>query len=168
MIPRELIKTRIPKHIAIIMDGNGRWAKKRRLPRIFGHRAGVKRVKDIVRACGEWGVEVLTLYAFSVENWARPKTEIGSLWSLLRKYLKREIDEILGNNVRLMTIGDPNKLPKSARDELLAAIDRTSSNTGLVLNLSLNYSGRSEIVHAFIAIIKANENKHQFLEKLLE
>jgi undecaprenyl diphosphate synthase len=145
---REIDRTRIPKHIAVIMDGNGRWARQRHLPRIFGHQAGVSSVRDIVQAAGELGVKVLTLYAFSAENWTRPATEVDALMRLLEKYLVKELPELQRKQVRLGAIGRWNDLPKTARGRLQGVIDQTSANKGLVLNLALNYGGRQEIVDA--------------------
>ena len=144
----ELDLNRLPAHIAIIMDGNGRWAKKRRLPRIFGHRAGMKTVRETVETCSELGVKVLTLYAFSTENWVRPENEITGLMTILKAYLKSELGTMLKNNVRLSVIGDISKLPESARSELLKSIEKTRNNTGLTLNLALNYGGRQDILRA--------------------
>lgn len=141
-------REKLPRHIAIIMDGNGRWAKQRGLPRIAGHREGVKAVRDIVEACGELGIGVLTLYTFSKENWRRPREEVSALMRLLLRTLRREIDELVRNNVRLMTVGDIENLPGNAREGILEGIEATKQNTGLVLNLALNYGGREEIVSA--------------------
>jgi len=138
----------LPNHIAIIMDGNGRWAKKRGLPRNFGHRAGIESVRKIVRACGEIGVEVLTLYVFSVENWERPGEEVRGLMGMLRQLLRKEIRELDKNNVRLTSIGRRELLPKVVREELERGIQALKNNTGLVLNLALSYGGRTEIVDA--------------------
>jgi undecaprenyl diphosphate synthase len=138
----------IPRHIAIIMDGNGRWAKRRSLPRVAGHREGVNSVRDIVEACGQLHVEYLTLYAFSTENWKRPITEVSTLMRLLLSALRDETDRLQRNNVRLTTIGDLEKLPKAVRKELHETIRITKKNTGLTLNLALSYSGRWEIIQA--------------------
>ncbi|MCB0711166.1 MAG: isoprenyl transferase [Ignavibacteriae bacterium] len=138
----------LPKHIAIIMDGNGRWAKQRRMPRIEGHRSGVGSVKDIVKACGQLGVSYLTLYAFSTENWKRPKTEVTLLMDLLLYYLKTELKELNENNVRLNAIGQLNALPKNVARQLHESIDYLSDNTGLTLTLALSYSGRWDILRA--------------------
>jgi undecaprenyl diphosphate synthase len=138
----------IPKHIAIIMDGNGRWAKQRHMPRVFGHRAGIASVRDVVRACGEIGVKVLTLYAFSAENWSRPSTEVKALMRLLEEYLERELPELQRNRVQLQAIGRIDALPASAQNWLKRVIHATSTNRGLILNLALNYGGRQEIVDA--------------------
>jgi len=144
----------IPRHIAIIMDGNGRWAKQRGKARIEGHRAGAESVRAIVRACGELGVEYLTVYAFSIENWNRPKLEVSALMHLLEFYLKQEIPELDKNNVRLAAIGRLHELPGSAQKQLAKSIEALSKNTGLTLILSLSYGGRAEIVDAVRAIAR--------------
>ncbi len=141
-------KDNIPSHIAIIMDGNGRWAKERSQPRIFGHRAGMQSVRNVVEAAREVGIEVLTLYAFSTENWKRPKQEIDFLMRLLVEYLRKEVRELDANNVRLTTIGNTEILAKLQKEELKKAIDLTASNDGLILNLALNYGSRIEIIQA--------------------
>jgi undecaprenyl diphosphate synthase len=138
----------VPRHIGIIMDGNGRWAKKRGLPRTAGHRAGIDAVRRVVRACGELGVQYLTIYTFSTENWGRPKFEVAMLMDLLVEVTRREIEELNKNNVRLRAIGDLEKLPKKTKKVLLDGIEQLSANTGLTLNLAINYGGRAEIVHA--------------------
>lgn len=138
----------LPAHIAIIMDGNGRWAKQHGLPRIAGHREGVKSVRDIVEVCGELGIGVLTLYTFSTENWRRPVNEVSALMKLLLRTLRKELNELINNNVRLMAIGNIMRLPEEARDGFLEGIEETKQNTGLILNLALNYGGREEIVWA--------------------
>jgi undecaprenyl diphosphate synthase len=138
----------LPRHVAIIMDGNGRWAERRGLARSAGHRAGVRAVKRVVTSAADAGLEFLTLYAFSLENWGRPKREISALMRLLYQTTKRELREMAENNVRLMTTGDTHGLPSSQRDAVLEAIERTRDNTGLVLNLALNYGGRAEIIGA--------------------
>ncbi|MBU0985367.1 MAG: isoprenyl transferase [candidate division Zixibacteria bacterium] len=143
---------RIPAHIAIIMDGNGRWAALRDKPRSFGHEAGVTAVRKVVRACGELGVKYLTLYTFSVENWKRPKDEVDALMSLLTRTTLNEINELLKNDVKLITTGRINGLPASRRKIIQEAVRRTSGNRGLVLNLALNYGGRAEIIDAVKAI----------------
>ena len=138
----------LPRHVAVIMDGNGRWAKKRKLPRVAGHRAGIKGVREVVKGCGALGVEYLTLYTFSTENWSRPKTEISALMAFLRGTLKRERDELDSNNVRLSAIGRIRDLPAPVREELSRSIDYLAGNTGLNLILALSYSGRTEIMDA--------------------
>ncbi len=138
----------IPRHIAIIMDGNGRWAKSKALPRAMGHREGVRSVRDVVEACGQLGVTHLTLYAFSTENWRRPNAEVSMLMRLLVSSLRHEIDALHKSNVRVRTIGDISKLPGEAQKELDASIQRTAHNTGLTLILALSYSGRWDLVQA--------------------
>jgi undecaprenyl diphosphate synthase len=145
---------RLPRHIAIIMDGNGRWAKKRNLPRIAGHKAGVAPVRMAVETCSQIGVEALTLYAFSAENWKRPRTEVDMLWRLLRFYLRRELADLDRNGIRLQASGRIDALPARVQDELAYVEQATSKNTGLRLNLAINYSGRAEIVDAVNAIIQ--------------
>ncbi|HVO83777.1 MAG TPA: isoprenyl transferase [Syntrophobacteria bacterium] len=147
--------TKLPRHLAIIMDGNGRWAQERNLGRIEGHRAGAESVRTIVRCCRRIGIPILTLYAFSKENWQRPKREVNALWRLLARYLKAELDEMLGNGIRLNTLGDIDELPPSVGGLLRETMAKTSGNRGMILNLALNYSGRSEIVRAVRHIAEA-------------
>ena len=149
-----MTKGNLPRHIAIIMDGNGRWAKKRGLPRVAGHREGVRSVREIVEACGELDIQVLTLYTFSTENWRRPKDEVNALMRLLIQTLRKEIQELMKNNVRLMAIGQLDTLPDAARKEFLEGIEITKSNTGLILNLALSYGSREEIVSAIRSIAR--------------
>ncbi len=144
----------IPRHIAIIMDGNGRWAKSNNLPRIAGHREGVESVREIVRASAKAGVKYLTLYTFSTENWKRPKTEVTTLMRLLVKVLRREIQELHNNDVKLMAIGDICSLPAEVQHELSDAIEKTKDNKTLTLVLALSYSGRWEIIDAVKGIVK--------------
>lgn len=144
----------IPRHIAIIMDGNGRWAEERNLPRIAGHTAAIEAIRDIVRATGEVGVEYLSLYTFSTENWQRPKSEVRALMRLLRDTIRREVDELMENNVRLLAIGRVDDLPSAARTELIRAIELTSHNSGLNLVLALSYGGRKEILDAISKIVE--------------
>ena len=139
---------RLPAHIAIIMDGNGRWAARRHLPRVEGHRAGINSVREVVETSARLGIEVLTLYAFSVENWKRPEAEVSTLMALLKRYLRLELRTLLDNNIRFRVIGRSHDLPSDIQDELADAIDRTSKNTGLLFNIALNYGGRAEIVDA--------------------
>lgn len=139
----------VPKHIGIIMDGNGRWAKKRKLPRAFGHRAGVENIRGIVKECASLNIKYLTLYAFSTENWKRPKEEVSTLMKLLAKYLKQEFNELNKNNVVINHIGDISMLPEICQRELKIAYENTKTNTGLVLNLAFNYGGRAELIRAF-------------------
>jgi len=151
----EIDLSNLPKHVAIIMDGNGRWAKKRKLPRILGHKQGVKTVKEIVKASSSLGIRVLTLYAFSTENWKRPKTEIKGLFTLMLQFLKKELQEFHENNVKLRILGDVSKLPDNVQKELDMACELTENNTGLQLNIALNYGARQEILHAFEKITEA-------------
>jgi len=144
----------LPRHVAIIMDGNGRWARERGLPRIEGHRRGAESVREIVRVSGELGVEYLTLYAFSIENWNRPKPEVSAVRQLLEFYLKEEIAELNKSNVRLAAIGRVHELPASAQKQLEKSIDALKKNTGLMLVLALSYGGRAEIVDAVRSICR--------------
>lgn len=141
-------KANLPTHVAIIMDGNGRWAKERHLPRVEGHRNGVESVRAIVRACGEVGVKFLTLYAFSVENWNRPKDEVDTLMKYLARFLKNEIGELQRNNVKLETIGQIYRLPEFVQEQLKKTKAALAKNNGLTLVLALSYGGRQEIVEA--------------------
>jgi undecaprenyl diphosphate synthase len=159
---------KIPKHVAIIMDGNGRWAKKRGRIRNFGHRNGVKSVRETVEIAAEIGVEVLTLYTFSTENWKRPKLEVDMLMKLFISSLKSELKILQKNNIRLMAIGDLQSLPKKAQKELAEVIEKTKNNTQLILNLAISYSAREEIVNAFKNISKKIVNNELAIEKLDE
>ena len=145
---------RLPAHVAIIMDGNGRWAKRRSLPRAAGHRAGVEPVRTTVDTCARLGLQALTLYAFSAENWKRPRAEVDMLWRLLRIYLRRELPEIVRNNIQFTCMGRIEALPRQVRDELESAVEMTTRNTGMRLNVALNYSGRAELVDAVNAMIE--------------
>jgi len=136
----------LPRHVAIIMDGNGRWARTRGLPRVAGHRSGMKNVKKIARAAGEIGLEILTLYAFSTENWKRPKDEVDFLMNLPQEFFDEEIDELVVNNVRIRMMGREESLPEHTLRPIRQAIERTRHNTGLILNLAINYGARMEIV----------------------
>src|SRR5436309_6420716 len=138
-----------PRHVSVIMDGNGRWAGERNLPRAAGHRAGIGSVREIVETSARLGLQVLTLYAFSVENWKRPRSEIRTLMSLLKKYVRRELKTIQKNNIRFQTIGRIQELEDSVQRELDRAITATHGNTGMILNVALNYGGRAELVDTF-------------------
>lgn len=153
---RELIKknANLPKHIAIIMDGNGRWAKQRSLPRVAGHREGINSVREITRVCGEIGIKHLTLYTFSTENWDRPQTEVSALMKLLLNTIRKEIKNLHKNNVKLTTIGAFEDLPKTARKGIQEGIDLTKDNDGLNLNLALSYGSRQEIMQAIKKIVE--------------
>src|SRR5512143_3416224 len=153
-------KTSLPRHVAIIMDGNGRWARQRHLPRIEGHRAGAESARAIIRAAGELGIKYLTLYAFSVENWNRPKEEVDALMKYLVQYLKTETPELNKNNVRLEVIGQVYRLPDNVQEHLRKTITTLSKNNGLTLIMALSYGGRTEIVDAvrnIAAKVKAGE-----------
>jgi len=166
----------LPKHIAVIMDGNGRWAKKKGAMRIFGHKNAVQAVRDVIEGCGELGVKYLTLYAFSTENWNRPKAEVDGLMELLVNTLKEEIGKLTENQVKLITIGETSHLPLTCQQNLAWAIDKTKDNTGLTLVLALSYSGRWEILRAVKSLaqqveqgkIKADEINEKVFENYLQ
>ena len=139
---------RLPRHVAIIMDGNGRWAQLRQKHRVEGHRAGIAAVRDTVETAARLGLEVLTLYAFSIENWKRPQSEVATLMGLLKHYLRSELDTLLGNNIRFRVVGRGHELEPDVKSELERAEARTATNTGLQFNIALNYGGRAEIVDA--------------------
>ena len=148
LLARQIDLSRLPVHIAVIMDGNGRWAAERNLPRVEGHRAGIESVRSAVELSARLGVEVLTLYAFSVENWKRPRIEVAVLMGLLKRYLRLELATLLKNNIRFRVIGSQRELDSDVCSELDQAQDQTASNTGMVFNIALNYGGRAEIVSA--------------------
>ncbi len=152
---------RLPQHVAVIMDGNGRWAKKRRLPRIAGHRAGIRAVREAVEACARLGVSYLTLYAFSIENWKRPDTEVKLLMALLREYLRKEVRELNKQNIRLAVIGRVHELPRPVQRDLQTTLEKTRHNTGMRLTLALNYGGRAELIDAVRSL--AERLKHNGL-----
>ncbi|MDX1382014.1 MAG: isoprenyl transferase [Thermoanaerobaculia bacterium] len=144
---------RLPRHVAVIMDGNGRWAARRSSPRVEGHRAGVRAVRETVETAARLELDVLTLYAFSTENWNRPRVEVWTLMNLLKEYLRRERQELAANNIRLQVLGRVDELDRSVRREIDLALEATAASTGLTLNVALNYSGRSEIVDACRRIV---------------
>jgi len=144
---------RLPRHVAVIMDGNGRWAQRRHLPRVAGHRKGVQSARTTIETCARLNIEALTLYAFSVENWRRPKTEIDFLMALLREYLRKEMPLIQRNNIRMRFLGRIEELPEGVQQDTREAVERTSGNTGMVLCLALNYGGRAELVDAMNAVL---------------
>src|SRR5580698_1313471 len=152
-IARAIDPARLPAHIAIIMDGNGRWARRRGLPRVAGHKAGIQPVRVTVESCAQLGLRALTLYAFSVENWKRPRAEVETLWRLLRLYLRSELPVMLRNDIRFTAIGRLDALPRFVRDELEEVIASTAANHGLQLNLAINYGGRAELVDAVKALV---------------
>jgi len=157
----------LPRHIAIIMDGNGRWAKQHGYTRVTGHRRGVESVREVVRACAELGIEALTLYVFSTENWNRPRQEVIALMRLLRQTILKETDELDQNNVRLTASGRIHELPDQAQRALQRAMETTSGNTGLVLNLAINYSGRAELVDAVRRIIDEGVSSEAVTDQLI-
>lgn len=154
----------LPKHVAIIMDGNGRWAQKRGLPRSFGHRAGVNRLREIIRFSSDSGIEALTLYAFSTENWSRPSDEVGTLMSLLIEYFNNEIEELNENNVCIRALGDIDSMPEKVAEAIHNAEKRTGENTGLKLNIALNYGGRAEILRAVRLAAKLPDDELESLD----
>ena len=166
----------LPRHIAVIMDGNGRWAKKKGAMRIFGHKNAIQAVKDVTEGCGELGIKYLTLYAFSTENWNRPKAEIDGLMELLVSTLKQEIKTLMDNQVKLITIGETSNLPADCQKNLEWAINETKKNSGLTLILALSYSGRWEIIKAAKALaqeieqgkLKASEINERLFENYLQ
>ena len=147
-LARQVNFDRLPQHVAVIMDGNGRWAAQRHLPRVEGHRAGIESVRDIVESSARLGIKVLTLYAFSVENWKRPITEVSTLMSLLKRYLRLELNTLLRNDIRFHVIGRQEELAPDIRRELTMAEEQTAGNGGMLFNIALNYGGRAEIVEA--------------------
>jgi undecaprenyl diphosphate synthase len=155
-------ESRLPKHVAVIMDGNGRWARKRKLPRIAGHRAGIESVRNIIESSARLGLEVLTLYAFSVENWKRPRREVLTLMKLLKEYVRRELENVHKNNIKFQAIGRIHQLEPSVRSELRRAMRTTKENTGMCLNVALNYSGRAELVDTFNRLFREfKQNGHR-------
>ena len=148
LLARQVNFEQLPAHVAIIMDGNGRWAAQRHLPRVEGHRAGIDSVRDVVETSARLGIDVLTLYAFSVENWKRPRAEVNTLMMLLKRYIRLELAAIHKNNIRFRVIGRPEELAPDVQDELEVGIRHTSTNTGMQFNIALNYGGRAEIVDA--------------------
>jgi undecaprenyl diphosphate synthase len=152
-LARQVDFDRLPRHVAVIMDGNGRWAAQRHLPRVEGHRAGIDAVRDIVETSARLGINVLTLYAFSVENWKRPAAEVSTLMLLLKRYLRLELNTLLRNNIRFNVIGRVQDLAPDVRTELKMAEQKTAGNAGMLFNIALNYGGRAEIVEAARALI---------------
>lgn len=159
---------KIPEHIAVIMDGNGRWAKKRGLPRIAGHRAGMKTVKEITRAADEIGIKVLTLYAFSTENWKRPKDEVEYLMRLPQEYILTELEELIEQNVQVRTLGNQDQLPHYTLEAVMEARDKTKNNTGLILNFALNYGSRGEMIQAIQGIAKDIQSGDMSVDEITE
>ena len=145
---------RLPRHVAIIMDGNGRWARQRRLPRVAGHRAGLQSVRETVEIAARLGIEILTLFAFSRENWKRPSSEVGTLMSLLREFLKKELNKMVGNDIRLSVIGRLDDLEEGVRRDVDSALEATRNNSGMELCIALSYGARTEIVEACRSIMR--------------
>src|SRR5688572_14938216 len=154
-LARQIEMDRLPRHVAIIMDGNGRWAGQRHLPRVEGHRSGIDSVRDVVETSARLGLDVLTLYAFSVENWKRPVSEVSTLMTLLKRYLRLELSTLLRNNIRFRVIGRASELATDIRSELALAEEKTAANTGMLFNIALNYGGRAEIVEAVRRLLDA-------------
>ena len=163
----QLDLARLPRHVAVIMDGNGRWAQKRHLPRIAGHRSGTQSARTTIETCARLKIEALTLYAFSVENWRRPKTEIDFLMQLLREYLRKEMPLIQKNEIRMRFLGRMDELPAGVQKDVREATEKTAENKGMVLCVALNYGGRAEIVDAMNAILE-ERNGHEALDKVTE
>lgn len=168
-------KDKMPRHVAIIMDGNGRWAKKRFIPRTMGHRAGMASLKKVVKACDELGIAILTVFAFSTENWKRPSDEVNYLMQLLAEFMRKELDELHQNNVRIQVLGDYRAMPADCRIEIKRALEMTRTNTGLIFNIALNYGARQEIMDAAKQLaaqiaageIKAEEVNEEIFSRLL-
>jgi undecaprenyl diphosphate synthase len=146
--PNDLLVERLPRHVAVIMDGNGRWAKRRGMPRIMGHRRGVDTLKDLLRCCRDWGVEALTAYAFSTENWGRPTEEVEFLMLLFERVLRRELKEMMEENIRIRFVGNLSVLPTSLQTEINKSVEATRNNQGIQFTIATNYGGRQEIVNA--------------------
>ena len=160
-------KDRIPVHVAIIMDGNGRWAKAKKRPRLFGHNAGMKTLRKIVRASSDAGIKILTVYAFSTENWKRSQEEVDGLMNIAVEYFKKEVGELHQNNVKIQVIGDVDGLNSKVQKAAKNAMDMTADNTGLIFNVALNYGSRNEIVHAVKALIEQGVLPEEVTEKRL-
>jgi undecaprenyl diphosphate synthase len=154
-LARQVDFDRLPRHVAVIMDGNGRWAAQRHLPRVEGHRAGIDAVREVVECSARLGIQVLTLYAFSVENWKRPAMEVSTLMSLLKRYLRLELNTLFRNNIRFSVIGRAEELARDIQTELKDAEAKTAGNTGMLFNIALNYGGRAEIVEAAKRLLSA-------------
>jgi undecaprenyl diphosphate synthase len=164
-LARQVNFERLPAHVAVIMDGNGRWAGQRHLPRVEGHRAGIDAVRDTVETAARLGIRVLTLYAFSIENWKRPATEVSTLMLLLKRYLRAELNTLLKNDIRFRVIGRMEDLAPDVQDELNLAMERTASSTGMLFNIALNYGGRAEIVDAARRAIAAGVRAEELDEE---
>ena len=164
-LARQVNFEQLPSHVAIIMDGNGRWAAQRHLPRVEGHRAGIDSVRDVVETSARLGIDVLTLYAFSVENWKRPRAEVNTLMMLLKRYIRLELETINRNNIKFRMIGRSEELSPDVQDELHAGIRQTAGNSGMLFNIALNYGGRAEIVDAARRAIAAGVRAEELDER---
>jgi undecaprenyl diphosphate synthase len=164
-LARQVNFDHLPAHIAIIMDGNGRWAAQRHLPRVEGHRAGIDSVRDVVETSARLGIPVLTLYAFSVENWKRPKAEVATLMMLLKRYIRLELNTLLKNNIKFRVIGRSEDLSPDVQDALAIGVRQTANNSGMLFNIALNYGGRAEIVDAARRVLAAKMNPEDLDEK---
>jgi undecaprenyl diphosphate synthase len=164
---RQIDLERLPSHIAVIMDGNGRWAKSRLLPRVAGHRQGIKSVREIVETSARIGLQVLTLYAFSVENWKRPKMEVDTLMHLLSEYVHKELHTLMENNIRFQIIGRWQELPEEVSKDLQWGLMETRNNTGLLFNIALNYGGRTEIVDSVRKILSEGHDPDSITEEMI-
>ena len=164
-LARQVDFARLPEHLAVIMDGNGRWAAQRHLPRVEGHRAGIESVREVVEGSARLGIRVLTLYAFSVENWKRPASEVSTLMMLLKRYLRLELNTLLRNNIRFHVIGRAEELAPDIRSELTLAEQKTAPNTGMLFNIALNYGGRAEIVEAVKRLVDAGVHADEIDEQ---
>lgn len=164
--PLDLTGIKVPSHVAIIMDGNGRWAKQRRLPRQAGHRAGVENLRRVIEACIEFGIQILTIYAFSTENWGRPETEVRSLMRIFRRVLDQELEELHAQGVCLHHLGDLGGIDPALQKKVLHAIDLTKDNDRLILNVAFNYGGRAEILHAVKEMLADDVSPSELTEEL--
>lgn len=162
-----MTELKIPDHIAIILDGNGRWAKKQNRPRTFGHNEGAENVIRIAKSCKKFGVKTLTLYAFSTENWKRPATEVGFLMDLLIKFVNSKLEQLMAEDCKVNFLGDISKLPAKTREACDFALEKTKDNKSLTINIALNYGGRDEIVHAFKEIMEKGYGKNDITEELI-
>ena len=162
-----MTELKIPSHLAIILDGNGRWAKKQNRPRTFGHKEGAENVIRIARSAKKFGIKTLTLYAFSTENWKRPASEVGFLMDLLIKFVKSKLDELIAEDCKLNFLGDISKLPEKTREACLYALDKTKDNKSLLINIALNYGGRDELVYAFREIMAKGYGPDDITEEMI-
>lgn len=167
-LPQDLEQGRMPAHVAVIMDGNGRWAKRRGLPRIMGHRKGVDTLKKLLRCCRDWGVEALTAYAFSTENWGRPTREVDFLMTLFERVLRKELQEMMEEDVRIQFVGDLKALPETLQKEIDKAVTQTQHNQGIRFSVATNYGGRQEILQACRAIAQQAKAGHLQLDDITE